>query len=410
MTEKSLYAVSPHPDGASQVPTTATVDVARFLMIVRRYRTFIVTFVALCTFASGVIAFVLPNEYASTVNAVPPKRPQTGMESVLGGISSALRDFGLMRLGTPRSGTAAGYDFMVILGSQSLLDSLIRRFDLVRAYDITDAKSHDSAMAMAREELLDRYEIEFEGAGNYRITILDRDRYRAAAMANAVVEIANNIAQDLDRRESEVLLSTVQSRLEGLVQRMNVAADSLTAVSGKSLMFAPLEQAQAAAKALAEVKSQLAMQEIVLEVLQQRYGEEDPATRQQQSIVETLRQKLSDMEQQPGFVGNFPLRQAPRAAYDYLRYYTDLEALMKIKAAMLPALEEIRQSLGRYTPALYVVDPAVPAYKKAKPMRSVIIGTTFVSSVIVAVVLAIALENWRTVRRYLDASSSSSSQ
>ncbi len=381
-------------DGAATVSNS---ELARFFQMLRRYRRLIALVTAVGTISATVVAFLLPNEYASSVNAVPPKRPQTGLESVLGGLSSTLRDIGLTRIGGTRS-PAAGYDFMVILQSRSLLDSLIERFDLIKVYDITDAKSLDSAKQMARLELLDRYEVELEGAGNYRITIVDRDRYRAAAMANATVEIANTIAADLERRENQNVLTSIEQRLNATLARMNVIADSLALVSKKSLMYAPLDQAHAAASAIAEAKAQLMSQEIVLGVLEERYGTADPATEQQRRVVESLRQKLQEMEQQPGFIGNFSLRDAPKAAYDYMRYYTELETMMKLKAAMLPTLEDVRSSLSRYTPALYIVDPAIPALKKDRPQRSLIVGGALISSLILGVLLAMGIDLWRSIR------------
>ncbi|MCS7000395.1 MAG: Wzz/FepE/Etk N-terminal domain-containing protein [Bacteroidota bacterium] len=388
-------------NGAAVGSAERGTEIAQFFLLARRYRKLIAAVASVGTVAAAIVAFLLPNEYASTVNAVPPKRPQTGMESVLGGISSALRDIGLMRV-TPGRAAAMGYDFMVVLQSRSLLDSLIDRFDLITVYEITDAKSLDSARSMAREELMDRYEVELDGAGNYRITVIDRDRYRAAAMANAVVEIANNIARDLDRRENEVLLQGIQQRIDAMLARMNVVADSLSLVSRKTLMFAPLEQAQAAASAIAETKAQLLSQEIILTVLEQRYGNEDPATEQQRRVVESLRQKVNQLEQRPGFVGNFSLKDAPKAAYDYMRYYTELETMMRLKAAMAPTLEDIRSSLTRYSPSLYVVDAAIPAVKKERPRRLLIIGGALVSSAILGFIIAMLLDQWRTIRARLD--------
>lgn len=400
-------AVQPHAD--SQRARQDESELVRLFQLVRRYRRMIALVIALGTFSAAVVAFLLPNEYSSTVNAVPPKRPQTGLESVVSGLSSALRDFGLTRLGGART-SSGGYDFIVVLQSRSLLDSLIERFDLVKVYEITDARSPDSARALARKELLDRYEIETDAAGNYLITITDRDRYRAAAMANAVVEIANNIARELDARENQVFLAGIQQRLDAALARMNALADSLEAASRKTLMYSPLDQARAAASAIAEAKAQLLSQEILLGVLQERYGDDDPATQQQRRVVESLRQKVQDAENRPGFVGNFSLREAPRAAYDYLRYYTELETMMKLKAAMLPMLEEVRTSLVRNSPSLYVLDPALPAIKKSSPRRSLIIGGAFVASAILALLLALVMDTLRKVKEQLDRPSSSSTR
>jgi uncharacterized protein involved in exopolysaccharide biosynthesis len=59
----------------------------------------------------------------------------------------------------------------------------------------------------------------------------------------------------------------------------------------------------------------------------------------------------------------------------------------------------LQSSLTRSSPALYVLDPAVPAYKKDRPRRSLIVGGAFVGSLLLGFVGAMILDQWRRMRR-----------
>ncbi len=132
--------------------------------LIVKHKYFVFGFTLLATITSLIIAFfILENEYKSTVNVVPPQQ-QDGLQGAMTAISSTLRDIGLSKL-TGKSGSN-DYNFMVILMSRTVMDSIINEFDLINVYKIKDG-----LMSEARKELENNLEITYEKDGNYFISV-----------------------------------------------------------------------------------------------------------------------------------------------------------------------------------------------------------------------------------------------
>ncbi|MBX7153776.1 MAG: hypothetical protein U0Y96_13190 [Candidatus Kapaibacterium sp.] len=355
----------------------------KFLIEVIRYRWFIVITSVVSVLITVVAVFNMKNIYAASVNVVPPKKSSSGMEGLLGNVASTLKDIGLAKVGGNKGGT--GYDFMVIFQSRTLKDSLISKFNLTEVYDIPFSTSKDSLYYYTRLELEDNFLCELLPEGNYQITVNDVDPQRAQSMANYTVIVANNIAQDLDRIENRVLIKQFEDKLISTDSLMRVTSDSLGIYSKESLIYAPLEQAKAAALAVAESKAQVLQQQIGAQLLSQQFGDDDPKTQLQKQFVKELETKVNNLEHRPGFIGNFSLKDAPKAAYQYLKFYTELEALMKLKSLLIPSFEQTKLDQTKNSPSLYVLDPAVLPVKKVKPRRLSFIIGSFCGSLVLSI-------------------------
>lgn len=367
------------------------------LRLILRHKWFILITGVLAGVVAGVVVFRMPNIYSTMVSIVPPKKAGGGMDGILGSVASTLKDIGFARVGANKGG--GGYDPIVILFSRSLKDSIIIKHDLLNAYKIPQNMSADSAMFYARQTFEENLQVDFQPEGNYTITVSDTDPARATRIANDVVVVANQIAQQLDRDENSVLLKQFDDRIAATERKMAMLSDSLTRYARVSLVYSPLDQAKAAASALAESKAQMLQQEVGLQLLEQQYGSEDPRTDMQRQLVSQLRTKVSDMEKQPGFIGNFSLKDAPAAAYDYLRFYTELETMMKLKAMLVPSYEQTKLDQVKYAPALYVLDNAVLPVKKDSPKRASTILAAFASGLFLAIVLKLLQYQYKNLRR-----------
>ncbi|MFM8568423.1 MAG: Wzz/FepE/Etk N-terminal domain-containing protein, partial [Candidatus Kapaibacterium sp.] len=151
------------------------------------------------------IAFQLPNIYTATVSAVPPRKSSSTLDAAMSSVSSTLREFGLTKIGGKKG---ESFDFVVLLQSRQIQDSLISTFGLARVYGLPD-----TAMNKIREELSDRLSINLEAEGNYTVSVDDTDPQRAADMANFVIREANGLSARLDRAETEVLYKQYESKL-----------------------------------------------------------------------------------------------------------------------------------------------------------------------------------------------------
>ncbi len=371
---------------------TQSFDSVKIIILLFRKKFLIIGITLIGIIISIIVSLLLPNWYKSTASLVPPKSTESLMEGALGNISSALKNFGLTKLG--KSGTESGYSYMVILDSRTLKDSLIDKFELAKEYDIPD-----TLRSKIYEELENRLAISSEADGNFVVSIMSKERKKARDMAVYFVEKANELTLNLYYDEAKVNLDYAEKRLATTDSMLASISSELQAFSNKNKLFSPLDQASAVAKALSELKAEALRQELVYEMVANRFGENDPYTQSQKRIVESVKKKLDDAEQKPGFAGNFTLSEAPEIGIKYIRLFAMFEAYTQLKAFLMPIVEENRLAEQRRTKSFYYVDyPQIPD-KKAEPKRSLIVAGSAVGSFVIAVLFILLLDGMSNLRR-----------
>ncbi len=341
--------------------TFPTADVLRHLL---RFKWLIIGLAAVATIAGYLYAHSLPPYYKSTVNCVPPSSDVGGMGGALGGISSTLKDIGLAKLGG-KSGES--YELIALLFSRTIRDSMISEFKLRDEYGLIGKTMDD-----VRDEFEDNIEVNLHAEGNYEISMWSKDPQKAVEMCRSFIAHVNEISNRISRTEATKNAAYLESRLAMMDSTLGVLTDSLSAYSKKYRVYSPLDQASASAKALAEVKGELLKQETLLGILETNYGRNDPQVRNAAAVVDRLKVQYEDAQTKPGFAGNFALSDAAGIGASYLRMYAEFEAFTKLKAFMLPTLEQARLDMNKTAPVLLVVDEPAPAEEKDKPRRMVI--------------------------------------
>jgi len=89
----------------------------------------------------------------------------------------------------------------------------------------------------------------------------------------------------------------------------------------------------------------------------------------------------------------------PEAQMRFMQLSRDVIIQSKIIEALTPILEQVRMQEKRDTPAVVQLDTAVPAEKKAKPKRLIIILSAGVSSILLSLLYVSLVERWRRFQR-----------
>lgn len=340
--------------------------------------------------AAGVGAYfysrTLPDYYKATINCVPATSDQ-GLLGGSGGLGGALKDIGLSKLG--QSG-GPSYEFIVIMESRQIRDSMIRSFDLIKDYGLESKPLKD-----VREEFEANLDLRQKAEGNYEITIWSKDPQQSVKMCEAFVRYVNQVANDVQRKDAHKTTLYLTNRVHAIDSLLGVLSTSLGKFSKEYLMFDPEAQATASAKAITEARATLLQQQTMLQLLENSYGPKDPQVVAQSAVVKNLEQQYQDLTNKPGFVGDFSLRDAAGIGAGYMRLLTEFEAHSKLKAFLLPTLEQARIDQQKSTPSLLIVDDPVQAEKKDRPKRSLIAGGTALGTAILIVTLMLLWRAWR---------------
>src|SRR5208283_5113431 len=133
----------------------------------------------------------------------PPQQNQSAVTAMLGQIGAntglAAADFGLKNPDDL---------FVALLGSRTIADHLIDRFDLRRLYSVKQYRE-------ARKTLESRSKIVAGDEGLISISVTDRDPRRAADIANAYVDELHQLSGNLAITEAGQRRVFYQQRLDG---------------------------------------------------------------------------------------------------------------------------------------------------------------------------------------------------
>ena len=334
------------------------------------WRRFIVINVLVATVAAVVVSFLLPRWYRATASILPPKEPD--MFSALGNAGSLLR--GLPSLSRRTLGGSGGtYNYFAILKSRGAMEAVIRKFDLMAEYGISD-----SSMEKAIKELSGNVMFETQEDDNITIEVLDRDAVRAAAMANYFVELLNEISMQLGTKEAGNNREFIGKRLEGINADLREAEDSLQGYQERTgTLIVPEGEGMSGIGPIAELYGMKARKEVELAIARRMGTGDNPAVRQ--LVVE-----VGELEKKIGGI--------PGIGIESLRLYRNVAIQQKIIEFLVPLYEQAKINEQKDVPVLLVLDRAVPAERKAKPQRMLIVFLTFSLTVLVCVPLAFLMQ------------------
>lgn len=360
--------------------------------ILYKKKLMIIIFTLLITLGAVIVSFILPEKFKSTVNVVPPKSTEDGLGGALSSVSSTLKNFGITKLGG--AGGAESYTFIVILNSRNVIDSVIHKFELYDVYDLSKDE-----MDMVRKIFLSNLDVAYESEGNYYISIWDEDPQRAADIANYYVQIANKVAINLSQTEAKHNLEIMQTRLLTTDSTLNVISKELQKFSSENMIISPLEQAAAVSESYAELKAQKIQYEVMYEVYKSYFGENDDQTLMQKQMIEQLEINLDEIENKPGFAGDFSLRDASKVGIEYLRLFAEYETYTQVKAFLLPMVEKAKLDVKKASKSVYILDEAIPAEKKDLPKRSLIVVGAFIGSFVLILIFILLQSTFNSFRK-----------
>jgi hypothetical protein len=135
-----------------------------------------------------VVAFLIPARYEASVQLMPPDSQSTTGMAMMAALTAKAGNSNLGGLAGDLLGIkSSGALFVGVLGSRTVQDRLVDRFQLRKVYSIRLEED-------ARKKLQERTSLsEDRKSGIIDITVVDRDPRRSAAIAEAYVEELNQL-------------------------------------------------------------------------------------------------------------------------------------------------------------------------------------------------------------------------
>ena len=372
------------------------ISIAELGMVIWQRRRWLAKVIGLGVLVAVGIALLIPNQYTSTAQLMPPDAQSLSSPSMLnalagaGSIAPSLAG-GLMSTRTP------GATFIGILDSQTAQDDIINRFDLRRVY-------HRKFYFDTRKILTERTTIvEDKKSGIISIAVMDRDRYRARDLAEAYVEeldkLVNKESTSSARRERIFL----EERLKSIKSDLDASSRALSQFSSRNATMDPQKQGEATVEAAGKLQGELIAAESELSGLKAQYTDDNMRVREIRGRIDELQRQLRKM----GGVGEdvngadlktdqlLPsVRKLPLLGFTYYDLYRQVAMQDTIYQTLTKQYELAKVQEAKEIPPIKVLDePDVPE-KKSSPHRAIIVILGFVLSALAGIIWILASVFW----------------
>jgi tyrosine-protein kinase Etk/Wzc len=344
-------------------------DLIKYISILLRWKRFIVINFIIVLLLSGIVSFILPKWYKSTASLLPPKQPD--IFNSLSASSSILKGIGgLGKLGGLGQKSSA-YNYFAILHSRTTMENVVRKFDLISVYDISD-----SSMEKAIKELDGNVAFEEQTDDNITIEVYDKDPIRAANLANYFVEVLNEVSIRLGTQEVRSNREFIESRVSETQHGLRQSEEALREFQEHSGMILTPDQTTSA-DAVATLYASKAKMEVEVAIMEHNVIADNPTLIQKKLELLELNKKISTI---------------PQIGLKSFRLFRDVAIQQKILEFLIPIYEQARIEEQKDVPVLLVLDKAVPAEKKSKPKRSLIIFLASFLALTFSILLAFLLQ------------------
>jgi len=355
------------------------------IKIAVKFRKPILYCVLFATISTLLVVLFLPNWYKSTVSVFPAE--QSNLTKSLGSASSPLNTFSRFRRSfygkylSKSIGSIETDRCLAILKSKTVLLAVIQKYDLVHVYDITSYPIENTI-----KELLTNVEFKVVLEGNIFITVYDKDPIRAAAMANYFVEILNATNSKIIAESIQLNQQLIDEYYRNNFKSLTEARDSLKYLQKRFGIIALPEQTKAYIKTTAELSGQLMAEQVRVEAMRKTFSSDYPNVREVESRIEELQKEIANLK-----YGNYrtmaemniftPFSNISDFSSEYFRKYYNVEVQYGFLHYITWLNGQAKIEEQRNTPAVVILEPALPAERKSKPFRSLIVlGGIFIGS------------------------------
>lgn len=337
----------------------------------------------------SVAAFLLPNRYTATVKILPPQQTQSSAAALLTSLSGS---------GIGSLASAAGKDlgiknpndlYVGMLKTRPIADALIQRFDLQTEY-----KSKD--MTAARAELADQTSIVSGKEGFITVSVVDKQKKRAAEIANGYIQELRNMTQRLALTEASQQRLFYEQQLKQAKDELANAEIDLKLAQQKSGVIQLDAQAKSIIEEIGQARALIAAKRVEVQSLRSFATDGNPDVQLAQHELSAMQAELSRLEKQSGAPDSYEvaLKDVPAAGVEYVRKMRELKYRETLYELLAKQYEMARLDEAKTAAVIQVVEPATEPDRKSSPQRTLFVLLSAMAGCFVACLLVLA-QTWR---------------
>jgi capsule polysaccharide export protein KpsE/RkpR len=347
-------------------------------------------------------SFFLPSVYSSTAKIIPPQQDGGLISALIGQVGG-----GLGSLAGDVVGKGSKTDMYVeILKSEAVMDPIIDRFQLMQLYkqdyrQFTYLQLEKNSNIAAGKK-----------SGIISITVDDLDPKRASAMANAYVEELNKLLLRLNVTGSGQNRLFLDERLAGAKGDLAKAEEVLKVFQLKNKALSLEKQAGASIEGIAQLKAQLALQEVQLATFRRQLTDSTPEVKNARASIANLTGQIARLEG-AGTGGAIPgVGSMPAIGQEYVRVMREFKTQEVLVELLTKQREVAKLSEANNVAVLQVVQNAKAPDRKSRPSKRKLVMLVTLSALFLSSAFAFLLEGaermsaeekerWRSSGRYI---------
>jgi len=344
-------------------------------------------------------AFLIPPRYDSIAQLMPPDNQSSSSMMMLGALASKAGGTGGLgaMAGDLLGMKSSGALFIGVLGSRTVEDRLVQRFDLRRVY----RTRYDED---ARKKLAERTNVsEDRKSGIISITVTDRDPNRAAAIAQAYVEELNQLVAELSTSAAHRERVFLEERLHAVKQDLDEASQQFSQFASKNTAIDIKDQGRAMVEAAATLQGQMIAAQSELKGLEEIYSSNNVRVRSVEARIAELNKQLQKLggsdslaaDQSRSSGSLYPsIRELPLLGVTWSDLYRRTKIQETVFETLTQQYELAKVQEAKETPSVKVLDAALVPEKKSFPPRTLIICATGLGFLAVAAFWILARKQW----------------
>lgn len=241
--------------------------------------------------------------------------------------------------------------YKAILGSRTVQEEVAKRFDLQTVYK-------KKSMEKTVKELRQHYKVKLNGDGTIQVTVEDRDRNRAAYMANAFLQLLDQFNVENRTYQAKRTRQFLERRVRETDSLLRVSEELLKVYQEKHhTVVPPVSASSGDLQSAADLMARKITLEVRLGVLRGYMREDNDQVIQLQSELDQLKRRIA---------------QLPAMQTDLERLVRDNKVQEQLFLLLTAELEQARIREAMDTPTVQILDKAIAPERHAWPRRSLL--------------------------------------
>jgi tyrosine-protein kinase Etk/Wzc len=369
MPHHTIYTEEPSERLGNPLPPAPTIDLHQdtmleFLIQIAERKWLIAKITGVSIAIGLVLCFVLPVRYTAVTRIMPPKQSPSMAALMVSqvGLGALSQAAGANLLSDPNG------IYIGMLKSRTIADQIILKFQLQSVYDSKD-------LTDARDKLKEFTAIQSDPSTMISISVTDRDRKRAADIANYYTDQLRALSRSLSNTEASRRRAFFEEQT-GIQKEALVQAEAAfqQVQQNKGLVHLDTQAGMIIGNA-AQLRGQIAAKQVQLQALRSYSTENNPDLQIAEHELAGMREQLRQMEDQNQSSGyaDLSLKDVSKAGMDYLRAQRQVQFQQAFFDVLQRQFEAAKLDEAREAAIIQVVEPAVEPERKSSPKRGVIL-------------------------------------